>query len=66
VAELTDNASWELLIVLARELGHDNLAEDFQLALDAEQEHLMLVKGWLTAGTRLEAQVGEQAAGAPV
>jgi rubrerythrin len=66
VAELTDNASWELLITLARELGHENLAEDFQQALDAEQEHLMLVKGWLTAGTRLEAQVGEQAAGAPV
>jgi rubrerythrin len=65
VAELTDNASWELLIELTRELGHDELAEDFQRALDVEQEHLSLVRSWIVAGMRREAKVGEEAAGAP-
>ncbi|PTL79932.1 ferritin-like domain-containing protein [Vitiosangium sp. GDMCC 1.1324] len=64
-AELVDNASWELLIQLARELGHREIAEDFQRALDVEQEHLALVRSWLAAGTRLEATVGQEAAGAP-
>jgi rubrerythrin len=64
-AELVDNASWELLIELARELGHNEIAEDFQRALDAEQEHLALVRSWLVAGTMLEAKVGQEAAGAP-
>jgi rubrerythrin len=64
-AELVDNASWELLIELARELGHNELAEDFQRALDVEQEHLALVRSWIAAGTMLEARVGEEAAGAP-
>jgi rubrerythrin len=64
-AELVDNASWELLIELARDLGHTEIAEDFQRALDAEQEHLALVRAWLAAGTRLEAKVGQEAAGAP-
>ncbi|HEX8823164.1 MAG TPA: ferritin-like domain-containing protein [Archangium sp.] len=64
-AELVDNASWELLIELARELGHTALAEDFQRALDVEQEHLALVRSWIATGTMLEARVGEEAAGAP-
>jgi rubrerythrin len=64
-AELVDNASWELLIQLARELGHQESAEDFQRALDVEQEHLALVRSWLAAGTMLEARVGQEAAGAP-
>ncbi|HZI06312.1 MAG TPA: ferritin-like domain-containing protein [Archangium sp.] len=64
-AELVDNASWELLIELARELGHTEFVEDFQRALDVEQEHLALVRAWISAGTRLEARVGEEAAGAP-
>jgi rubrerythrin len=65
MAELTDNASWELLIQLARELGHNELADDFQRALDVEQEHLALVRSWIAAGTLREAKVGEEAAGAP-
>jgi rubrerythrin len=64
-AELVDNASWELLIELARELGHTEVAEEFQGALDTEQEHLALVRSWLAAGTMLEVTVGEEAAGAP-
>ncbi|ATB30649.1 ferritin-like domain-containing protein [Melittangium boletus] len=65
IVELTDNASWELLVDLARELGHEALADEFQLALDAEEEHLALVRDWLDAGTMLEARVGQEAAGAP-
>ncbi|WP_164017749.1 ferritin-like domain-containing protein [Pyxidicoccus trucidator] len=56
VAELTDNAGWELLIELARGLGHDTLAARFQLALDAEAEHLTMVRNWLSAGITLEAR----------
>ena len=62
VAELTDNASWELLIDLARGLGHDSLADRFQLALDAEAEHLLLVKGWLAAGVSTEARAPMESA----
>lgn len=63
--ELVDNASWELLIDLARELGHDTLADGFQRALNVEQQHLSQVRGWLVTGTRLEARVGGEAAGVP-
>ncbi|WP_233582836.1 hypothetical protein [Corallococcus sp. CA053C] len=48
--------SRELLIDLARGLRHDSLADRFQLALDAEAEHLLLVKGWLAAGVATEAR----------
>lgn len=65
VAELTDNASWELLIDLARGLGHDSLADRFQQALDAEAEHLLLVKGWLAAGVATEARASLESAPAP-
>ncbi|NOJ95452.1 ferritin-like domain-containing protein [Corallococcus coralloides] len=65
VAELTDNASWELLIDLARGLGHDSLADRFQLALDAEAEHLALVKGWLAAGMATEARAPMESASVP-
>ncbi|WP_426756707.1 ferritin-like domain-containing protein [Myxococcus sp. Y35] len=67
VAELTDNASWEMLIDLARSLGHDTLADRFQLALDSEVQHLQWVRGWLSAGVSVEARrgdMGEERAGA--
>jgi hypothetical protein len=48
-AELTDNAGWELLIQLAEEEGEAELAGRFLGALSQEQEHLAIVKGWLTA-----------------
>jgi rubrerythrin len=47
-AELTDNAAWELLIQLAEEAGETDLAGRFLGALAQEQEHLAIVKGWLT------------------
>lgn len=47
-AELTDNAGWEMLIQLAEGEGQDQLAGRFLGALAQEQEHLAIVKGWLT------------------
>ncbi|HZX31738.1 MAG TPA: ferritin-like domain-containing protein [Rhodocyclaceae bacterium] len=47
-AELTDTASWELLIDLARESGQDNLAPQFEEALRHEKEHTQRVRKWLS------------------
>jgi hypothetical protein len=44
--ELTDNAAWELLIALATRMGMDDMARDFQGALQQEQNHLMYVRQW--------------------
>lgn len=48
-AELTDNAGWELLIQLAEDAGQADLVAQFLVALAQEQEHLAIVKNWLTA-----------------
>jgi hypothetical protein len=48
-AELTDNAGWELLVQLAEQAGETELAGRFLGALAQEQEHLVTVKGWLSA-----------------
>ncbi|HZY20589.1 MAG TPA: ferritin-like domain-containing protein [Ramlibacter sp.] len=53
--ELGDNASWELLIELARAAGHDQLAESFTGALQTEQQHLVTVKNWLREAVLEEA-----------
>jgi rubrerythrin len=45
-AELIDVASWEMLSRLARSMGHDELAERFDVALEQENEHLSTVTGW--------------------
>lgn len=50
VAELADNAGWELLMELARGLGQDDLVARFQGALDVEAEHLRWVTKWVAAG----------------
>lgn len=50
-AELIDGAGWENLILMARDMGHDDMAERFQAALDTEATHLAKVKGWYTALT---------------
>jgi rubrerythrin len=44
VAELTDNEGWAVLVTLAEELGHDELAGQFQEAWDNEQEHLATIR----------------------
>jgi hypothetical protein len=50
VAELSDNAGWEALISLARDLQQDRMVEQFQRALEQEQDHLQRVKDWLRQG----------------
>jgi len=47
-AEMTDNAGWELLIQLAEEAGETELVGQFLAALGQEQEHLSIIKNWLT------------------
>ena len=54
-AELTDNASWELLIELAEQAGHKDMATEFTAALQNEQQHLALVRGWLREAVLKEA-----------
>jgi ferritin-like protein len=48
-AELADNAGWELLIQLADDAGASDLAGQFLAALAEEQEHLTIIKSWLTS-----------------
>lgn len=54
-AELTDNASWELLIELASQTGHVDMAAAFTEALQHEAEHLEMVRGWLRQAVLQEA-----------
>ncbi|MFO7189345.1 MAG: ferritin-like domain-containing protein [Pseudomonadota bacterium] len=53
--ELADNAAWELLIQLAQDMGQDDLAEQFEGALAAEEEHLAIVKQMLQDAVQAEA-----------
>lgn len=46
-AELSDHAGWELLMELAEDLGHDEMAVRFSVAATTEAEHLSIVKEWL-------------------
>jgi rubrerythrin len=54
VAELTDNAGWEMLIALAEDQGQTSLITDFTVALDEERAHLQQVQNWFQ-----EATIGE-------
>jgi hypothetical protein len=47
VAELTDNDGWQLLVELARAEGLEDLADRFNEALESEEEHLQMVRGWI-------------------
>jgi hypothetical protein len=57
IAELADHDGWDLLIKLARELGQDDLATQFQRAYQEEQEHLETVREWMAKLTLTEAGV---------
>jgi rubrerythrin len=57
IAELTDNAAWELLAGLAREMGHAQMAARFEEAHRAEAHHLADVRGWLEQGVGKDAGV---------
>lgn len=58
-AELLDNAAWEMLIDLARSLGHDEIAERFDHALQQEGKHLQRLKGLVGELTLADAQSQE-------
>jgi len=58
IAELTDNAGWELLIRLAEGFGQAPMANAFRDALMREGEHLVQVRAWLGTGLDLEAGAG--------
>lgn len=47
-AELIDNEGWEGLIIMAKEMGHEDMARRFQQALKEEREHLTKVRNWYT------------------
>jgi hypothetical protein len=49
VAELADNDSWQALLELAQQASHDALSERFATALEDEERHLRLVRGWVAA-----------------
>lgn len=57
VAELADNAGWELLIVLAEDMGQSGMAESFRAAMAEEQEHLTKIKQWHEQAVRRETSV---------
>lgn len=50
VAELTDNECWSALETLARQAGHEELAEECEQAMAREREHLRNVRTWVAAG----------------
>ena len=58
VAELADNASWEMLLQLVRDAGHDDLVAGFEQALQQEQAHLAKIKPLLqqSAATQMRAR----------
>ncbi|HLM52899.1 MAG TPA: ferritin-like domain-containing protein [Pseudoxanthomonas sp.] len=57
-AEVVDVVSWELLIELCDGFGLTEISTRFQAALDAENRHLLTVRGWLSAALS-ESGLGE-------
>jgi bacterioferritin (cytochrome b1) len=55
-AELVDVASWEMLISMAEQLGHDGMVERFRHALEHETEHVAKVRRWCESLTFVDAQ----------
>lgn len=51
IAELADNAAWEMLIALAENQGKDELADEFRISLEEEREHLAKIHRWLSEAT---------------
>ncbi|HJV83523.1 ferritin-like domain-containing protein [Noviherbaspirillum sp.] len=51
IAEMTDNAGWEMLIALAEDQSQHGLISDFSVALDEERVHLQQVRTWLEEAT---------------
>jgi rubrerythrin len=49
IAELADNDAWAMLIAMANDLGQEELAERFRVALRSEERHLENVRRWMVA-----------------
>lgn len=58
IAELTDEAAWDVLAQLAREAGNDDLATRFEGAHATEAEHLATIRGWTLQLTLDMAKLG--------
>ncbi|RZJ12660.1 MAG: ferritin-like domain-containing protein [Rubrivivax sp.] len=58
-AELIDNASWSLLISLARSSGHDSVAERFEIAMQQESIHLKTLTEMVSRLTLADAGLRE-------
>lgn len=56
-AELTDNEGWQMLADLADDMGHNEMANEFRVALEEEQKHLEWVRSWVTAAVRGQAGI---------
>jgi hypothetical protein len=56
MAELADSDGWSLLIELSDALGFDDLTQTFRLALIDEEDHLDMVRTWIS--TALLGQAG--------
>lgn len=63
VAELSDNECWTALEALARQAGHDGLAQRCLEAIAHEREHLRNVRHWLAAGQGRQLTVDESDGG---
>jgi rubrerythrin len=57
IAELADNDAWDELVLLAQELGQDDMVGQFAAARDQEREHLATIRQWHQEGTLRESQV---------
>ena len=57
--ELMDEAGWEMIIDLGRDLGDDELVRTLDAALQEEKEHLRGVRGMLAQMTRALMMSGE-------
>ena len=49
IAELADDASWDLLISLTAEADQDQFLPQFHSARDSEKAHVRQIRGWLQA-----------------
>ena len=61
-AELIDNAGWDLLIRLARSVGHDDIAQRFGVALYQETVHLQTLRSLVGRLTFADAGLNGQPA----
>ncbi|QJR81011.1 ferritin-like domain-containing protein [Alteromonas pelagimontana] len=52
--ELTDNAAWDLLVKLAKDMGMGDMAKKFEHALAQEDDHVKHVRQWYEKSIRMQ------------